>query len=94
MGKKTASLQLILPLKLTSWHWSRLILFQVQTVVREWIQGETWHSRQIPFSGKAIKVRDTLNTCCLDVKGQEIEGKFGEMALFSSLSSPTQTHEK
>lgn len=32
--------------------------FQVQDVVRDWIQGETWHSRQIPFSGKAIKVGD------------------------------------
>ena len=29
----------------------------VQSVVREWIQGETYYSRQIPFSGKSIKVR-------------------------------------
>ena len=33
---------------------------KVQNVVREWIQGETWHKRQIPFAGKSIKVRNLL----------------------------------
>ena len=63
-------------------------------MVREWIQGETWHSRQIPFSGKAIKVHsyfmslinrhpvcDMEYTCCLNVKGHRgmSEGKRREM---------------
>ena len=33
---------------------------KVQNVVREWIQGETWHKRQIPFAGKSIKVNKLL----------------------------------
>ena len=33
---------------------------KVQNVVREWIQGETWHKRQIPFAGKSIKVSKLL----------------------------------
>ena len=39
---------------------------QVQSVVREWIQGETWHSRQIPFSGKTIKVGAHITHWCLE----------------------------
>ena len=32
------------------------VFIQVQHVVREWIQKEIWNNRQMPFSGKAIKV--------------------------------------
>ena len=39
---------------------------KVQKVVREWITGETWHNRQIPFSGKAIKVTAVDRLKCQD----------------------------
>ena len=33
-----------------------LMVLTMQGVVMEWIQGETWHKRINPFSGKSIRV--------------------------------------
>ena len=34
-----------------------MMMMTMQGVVMEWIQGETWHKRINPFSGKSIRVR-------------------------------------
>ena len=34
-----------------------MTMMMTQGVVMEWIQGETWHKRINPFSGKSIRVR-------------------------------------
>ena len=34
-----------------------ILMLMMQGVVMEWIQGETWHKRINPFSGKSIRVR-------------------------------------
>ena len=33
-----------------------MMMLTMQGVVMEWIQGETWHKRINPFSGKSIRV--------------------------------------
>ena len=33
-----------------------MMMLTTQGVVMEWIQGETWHKRINPFSGKSIRV--------------------------------------